>query len=550
MLRWSGGAAAITTPQRVGPSEARYPTPAQEFELSVIRLNGEGLTQSARRGVEIVLCSEGRGELADPALRTAGARSAAATRCSCRPRCPRYRIEGSLTAAACRGRVRRLRLRRACARVRPMSATPQGALFDRATSTRRCSSRACGSPARIATTSSPVAGRACASCSARSSARARILDFGCGTGDTAARLAELYPATRGHRRRRGRRRRSSTRAARTAIARVRFECLDAASSRAAATTSAIRTACSTTSAPAERERRGAARARRALRRGGRFALIENNPWNPGTRLVMRRIPFDRDAIPISPPGARALLRAAGFARCRAGALPVLVPALRWRRLRVAEPVARARAPRRAVLRAGQPGLSARCGSAGPRPHDRDPRAQRGGGDRRHAAALPRRARGDRGAERRRARRDHRGERRLDRPHRGDRAQLRGRERCSASTRTAATAPRSSAGFAHGARRPAWRSSTPTAPAIRCFFGADVPRDRRASRRTSCSARAWARAARCRWCARSATRSSPGSSGSSRGSACATPRAACACCAARRSQHLVPAARRPALHARP
>ena len=51
---------------------------------------------------------------------------------------------------------------------------------------------------------------------------------------------------------------------------------------------------------------------RALRPGGLFAFWENNPWNPGTRLVMSRIPFDRDAITISPPEARHLLRKAGF----------------------------------------------------------------------------------------------------------------------------------------------------------------------------------------------------------------------------------------------
>ena len=34
---------------------------------------------------------------------------------------------------------------------------------------------------------------------------------------------------------------------------------------------------------------------RALRPTGLFALWENNPWNPGTRFVMRRIDFDRDA---------------------------------------------------------------------------------------------------------------------------------------------------------------------------------------------------------------------------------------------------------------
>jgi SAM-dependent methyltransferase len=51
---------------------------------------------------------------------------------------------------------------------------------------------------------------------------------------------------------------------------------------------------------------------RSLSEGGYFGLWENNPWNPGTRLVMRRIPFDRDAKLLSPPHARALLTRAGF----------------------------------------------------------------------------------------------------------------------------------------------------------------------------------------------------------------------------------------------
>jgi len=51
---------------------------------------------------------------------------------------------------------------------------------------------------------------------------------------------------------------------------------------------------------------------RCLRPGGLFAFWENNPWNLGTRIVMKRIPFDRDAIPLSPFGASRLLRAAGF----------------------------------------------------------------------------------------------------------------------------------------------------------------------------------------------------------------------------------------------
>jgi SAM-dependent methyltransferase len=51
---------------------------------------------------------------------------------------------------------------------------------------------------------------------------------------------------------------------------------------------------------------------RALRSGGLFAFWENNPWNPGTRWVMHRIPFDRNAILLWPSEARKLLRQGGF----------------------------------------------------------------------------------------------------------------------------------------------------------------------------------------------------------------------------------------------
>jgi SAM-dependent methyltransferase len=51
---------------------------------------------------------------------------------------------------------------------------------------------------------------------------------------------------------------------------------------------------------------------RALRPGGLFAFWENNPWNPGTRYVMSRIPFDREAITLPPPEAGRLLSGCGF----------------------------------------------------------------------------------------------------------------------------------------------------------------------------------------------------------------------------------------------
>jgi SAM-dependent methyltransferase len=51
---------------------------------------------------------------------------------------------------------------------------------------------------------------------------------------------------------------------------------------------------------------------RALRVGGLFSFWENNPWSLATRYVMSRCAFDRDAIMLSPPEARALLKEGGF----------------------------------------------------------------------------------------------------------------------------------------------------------------------------------------------------------------------------------------------
>jgi SAM-dependent methyltransferase len=51
---------------------------------------------------------------------------------------------------------------------------------------------------------------------------------------------------------------------------------------------------------------------RALHAGGNFSFWENNPWSLATRYVMSRCAFDRDAVPLSPPVARALLREGGF----------------------------------------------------------------------------------------------------------------------------------------------------------------------------------------------------------------------------------------------
>lgn len=70
---------------------------------------------------------------------------------------------------------------------------------------------------------------------------------------------------------------------------------------------------------------------RCLRPGGHFALWDNNPWNPGTRYVMSRIPFDRDAVVLSAGEAGRLVRARGFEVVRTDFLFLFPSALRWLR---------------------------------------------------------------------------------------------------------------------------------------------------------------------------------------------------------------------------
>lgn len=55
-----------------------------------------------------------------------------------------------------------------------------------------------------------------------------------------------------------------------------------------------------------------ARLRDSLAPGGLFALWENNPWNPGTRYIMSRVPFDRDAVTLSSREARRMVAAGGL----------------------------------------------------------------------------------------------------------------------------------------------------------------------------------------------------------------------------------------------
>lgn len=87
--------------------------------------------------------------------------------------------------------------------------------------------------------------------------------------------------------------------------------------------------------PSERER-AVQLVFNALKPGGWFALWENNPWNPITRLLMRLVPFDQDAIMLWPSETRRRLQQAGFEIVRTdflfifpAALGFLRPLERW-----------------------------------------------------------------------------------------------------------------------------------------------------------------------------------------------------------------------------
>lgn len=69
----------------------------------------------------------------------------------------------------------------------------------------------------------------------------------------------------------------------------------------------------------------------SLRNGGLFAFWENNPWNPGTKIVMSRIPFDRDAKTITAGEARRMLKRTGFQVLRTDFLFIFPHFLRWLR---------------------------------------------------------------------------------------------------------------------------------------------------------------------------------------------------------------------------
>ena len=137
----------------------------------------------------------------------------------------------------------------------------------------------------------------------------RVLDYGCGTGDTSPELLEQLHATMVVGVDASR---ESLDLARTMHdhPRLEFKAMSDLEPSGAFDVAY----CNGVFHHVEPERRldALGYVHRSLTDRGYFGLWENNPWNPGTRLVMRRIPFDRDAKLLTPPRARELLTRAGF----------------------------------------------------------------------------------------------------------------------------------------------------------------------------------------------------------------------------------------------
>lgn len=137
----------------------------------------------------------------------------------------------------------------------------------------------------------------------------RILDFGCGIGESSAYLAAVFPGSEvvGVD--------TAANAVRTAqerhgSPRVSFGTLDLLGQAGRFDLCYVNGVFHHVE-PAQRL--DTVRAiRNSLSAGAWFALWENNPWNPGTRMVMSRIPFDRDAKTLSYREAQNLVTAAGF----------------------------------------------------------------------------------------------------------------------------------------------------------------------------------------------------------------------------------------------
>jgi SAM-dependent methyltransferase len=153
----------------------------------------------------------------------------------------------------------------------------------------------------------------------------RVMDFGCGTGDSVPMIRELIeprtivgvdPSSR-----------SIERAARLHGAPgITFSATDGYSP--AGDFDLVYTNGVFHHIPVPERPAAVAFLRGALRPGGLLSLWENNPWSLAARYVMSKIPFDRDAVMLSAAQVRRLAREHGFHVLRTDYLFIFPAALR------------------------------------------------------------------------------------------------------------------------------------------------------------------------------------------------------------------------------
>lgn len=152
-----------------------------------------------------------------------------------------------------------------------------------------------------------------------------VMDYGCGTGESVRLLQEAFGAARA----------IGADLSETCLTVARRNCDDPrvsfiglADEVAPASIDLVYTNGTFHHIPTPERPAALAWISRVLSPRGLLALWENNPWNPGTRYVMRRIPFDRDAVPLSVLEATRLVKAAGFEVLRRDFLFLFPRALR------------------------------------------------------------------------------------------------------------------------------------------------------------------------------------------------------------------------------
>ena len=145
-----------------------------------------------------------------------------------------------------------------------------------------------------------------ASCDVRVNA---VLDFGCGTGASFPLLRAAFPGARvlGFEPAAGLRALAAQAAAASGADVIDADALTAADAADLVYCNGV-----FHHIPPSARASAMASAARALRRGGLACIWENSPYNPGARLVMWRIPFDRDAVVLAPRELRGLHAAAGL----------------------------------------------------------------------------------------------------------------------------------------------------------------------------------------------------------------------------------------------